>query len=205
MAGTLVIASRSSCRLTIAEADKAPLLTLAALAQSGVLCSLALGVRRLPAHTQVKHTLSVIVVLLTCTVGSRAHAQRTSSLCAPSGRGEVPDARMWNDSLNQSARPADLVGRVISVTGAPVLHATIKLQRRLNGDSTDRIVRVDSTGAFRFADIPPATYILHVRAIGFGEQWQAIDLRAAGRDSVCVRLRPKGAELVPSSPANRDP
>ena len=147
----------------------------------------------------------ILVAVVACARGAQVRAQSVPSLCAPGGRGETPSPRMWNDTLNRSARPAELVGRIISVTGAPVGHAAIALQRSLRGDSTAVRTWVDSTGTFRFAAVSPAMYILRVQAIGFGQLWQTVALRPAASDSVCIRLRPAPADLVPGVPAGDSP
>ena len=146
-----------------------------------------------------------LLAFVACARGAQVRAQSVPMLCVGNGRGETPSARTLDDSLNRSSRPAELVGRIVTVTGGPVRHPAVVLQRALRADSTALGAAVDSTGVFRFASVAPAQYILHIRAIGFGEQWQAIELRPAASDSVCVRLRPRVMQLVPVVPQAAGP
>ena len=140
--------------------------------------------------------------MLVPVVAAAAQAPATRVLCAPDGRGETPPDRTSDDPLQASGRPAVLVGRVVSVTGAPVAHAAVALQLQDGGGgAAPRAARLDSTGGFQFVALPAGRYRLRVAAIGSGEQWQAVELYPGGTDAVCVRLRPARRILPPGGPS----
>ena len=159
----------------------------------------------------MKPLLLFTIPFLACAHLASGQAKALAPPCAPDGSGETPPGRFSSDTLNESSRPATLVGRVVSERGVPLAQSVLALQRSFYYQEGERGTRADKDGLFRLDSVPPARYILVIRAIGYASQWHELELRAAATDSICIHLRanpgvydfvaPAGAH-TPSKPSN---
>ncbi|MEO8028739.1 MAG: carboxypeptidase-like regulatory domain-containing protein [Bryobacteraceae bacterium] len=85
----------------------------------------------------------------------------------------------------QSQPPAMLIGEVVTAKGAPVGHATVRLNR---GTKTLLEVETDARGRFRISKSQPGVYSLAVEAPGFqpAEQRAALEQGASLRAKVVM-------------------
>ncbi len=88
--------------------------------------------------------------------------------------------------LAQGDRTARLVGRVLSDEGTPVGAAVIQAAHRAGAT---RSTTSDGTGGFRFGELTPGVYRLHVRRIGFQPvTLDSVTVEPRATRSVTIRL-----------------
>ena len=101
---------------------------------------------------------AALLVSLPLLLGSCHHAPAYGSWtkrCDPS-----LSTRPLGIVLRDTALRDAIAGQITTVTGAPLV-AAVKL------GPPDRVILTDHNGMFRLADLPPGSYVVSVRAVGY--------------------------------------
>src|SRR5579859_3739360 len=89
--------------------------------------------------------------------------------------------------LAQSINSGTITGTVTDQSGAVISDAVVHIHNKVSG--YEQSVKTDSSGAFRFNNIPPNPYQLIVAASGFAQAVQAVDVRGSLPINLNVTLK----------------